>query len=313
VIRDVLQKLTETEGTPSALEVERLSGLGTAEVSEFRAEWPKLSAERRRAILAVAVQLAENDVEFDFSPVFKACLSDADAAVRTTAIEGLWEDEEFRTADRLAVMLRQDPAENVRIAAAMALTHFTQLADDGKLYRPTAERLQQALESTALDASESLDVRRRSIEALATFGGELVDHLIATAYADREPRMQASAIYAMGRTCEQRWLDIVLREMESDNAELRFEAARAAGEIHAPRALVPLIGLLDDEDVEVRLAAIGALGEIGGDLANKALQRCAKGKDQAMRAAAIEALGENDLGSDPLTISPFLNDSTRTV
>ena len=313
MIRDVLQKLAETEGSPPALEVERLSGLETEELNEFRAEWPKLSAERRRAILALAVQLAENDIEFDFGPVLKVCLSDTDAAVRTTAIEGLWEDEEFRTADRLADLLRHDSAENVRIAAAMVLARFTQLADDGKLYRPTAERVRRALESAALNASESIDVRRRSIEALATVGGEVVDRLITSAYADRDPRMQASAIYAMGRTCDQRWLDTILREMENEDAELRFEAARAAGETQAPRSIVPLISLLDDEDLEVRLAAIGALGEIGGDLANKALQRCAKGKDQAMRAAAVEALSQNDLGSDPLNNSPFLNDSTRTV
>lgn len=313
MIRDVLQKLAGTEGSPPALEVERLSGLEASEMNEFRAEWPKLPAERRRAILAVAVQLAENDVEFDFGSVCKACLSDTDATVRATAIEGLWEDEEFRTADRLADMLRQDSAENVRVAAAMVLAHFTQLADDGKLYRPSAERVRQALESAALDANESVDVRRRSIEALATLGGELVNRLIHSAYESGEERMRASALYAMGRTCDQRWLDPVLKEMESESAELRFEAARAAGEIQASRAIVPLIGMLDDEDLEVRLAAIGALGEIGGDLAKKALQRCANGKDQAMRAAALEALSQDDLGSDPLSISPFLHDSTRTV
>jgi len=313
VVRDILQKLSETQGSPPALEVERLSGLAAAELSEFRAEWPKIPAERRRAILTIAVELAENDVEFDFGAVFKFCLSDPDAAVRATAIEGLWEDEEFRTADRLAELLRKDPAENVRIAAALVLAHFIQLADDGKLYQPTVQRIRTALENAAADRSESVDVRRRSIEALAILGDEVVERLIASAYADSDSRMRASAIYAMGRTCDQRWLETVLKEMESESPEMRFEAARAAGEIQAPRAIVPLIGMLDDDDLEVRLAAIGALGEIGGELARKALQRCATGKDQAMRSAALDALNQNDLDSHPLSISPFLNDSTRTV
>ena len=117
----------------------------------------------------------------------------------------------------------------------------------------------------------------------------------------------------MGRNGDERWLPTVLKELENSDPELRFEAARAAGELESPRALVPLIPLLDDDDLEVRLAVIGALAQIGGDVARKALLRCTKSPDAAVREAAADALGEMDLAGDALSISPFLNDSTRTI
>src|SRR5258708_4921723 len=139
--------------------------------------------------------------------------------------------------------------------------------------------------------------RRRAVVALAALGA-FSDHpvadLIARGYRDSSDRMRASAVYAMGRTANDRWLPDVLRELESDDPEMRFEAARSAGSLESPRAVVPLITILDDPDSEVRLAAIGALGEIGGDVARKALEQCARGKDPAMREAANDALGEVD-------------------
>jgi HEAT repeat protein len=302
------------EGTkPSAVQVAKLSNLSAAELAVFRAGWPALPDERRRAVVHLAVELAENDVELDFTGVFRAGLADADAEVRATAIEGLWEDEEFRTADALVTLLRHDPDEAVRVAAAVGLARFAVLAEGGKLYAPSAARVRAALLAAATDAAESGEVRRRAVEAFGAFGGDQAKTLIAEFYASSEVKLRASAVYAMGRSGDEHWLPTVLRELESDEPELRFEAARAAGELVNPRAVVPLITLLDDEDVEVRLAAVGALGEIGGEVARKALQQCVRRSDPAVRDAATEALSQLDLDSNPLTTSPFLNDSTRTI
>ena len=312
MIQDLLAKLQEGN-RPSAVLVGQLSGLASDDAKDFELRWGGVPVERRRAILDLAVELAENDVQMDFTAVFKVALADPDPLVRATAIEGLWEDEEFRTADQLARILRQDSDESVRVAAALGLARFAVLAETGSLYAPSAGRVRSALLGAVTDRDETLEVRRRALEALGAFGDPTIGDLIANAYADSDPKMRASALFAMGRNGDERWLATILPDMESENPELRFEAARAAGELESPRALVPLIALLDDDDVEVRLAAIGSLAQIGGDVARKALQRCAKSTDVAIRDAANEALGEMDLGSDPLSISPFLNDSTRTV
>ncbi len=313
MILDIVKKLAEAEGSPSAVEVARLSGLSASDLDEFRKAWTAVSTERRRAILQIAVQLAEHDVEMDFGQIFKLCLSDPDESVRATAIEGLWEDEEFRTADRLVTMLRTDSAEAVRAAAALVLSRFALLAEEGKLYAPSARRVREALFAAANDASETVEVRRRVIEALGVLSDPKVADLVAASYADPDPKMRASAVYAMGRTCDERWLEIILHELESENPEMRYEAARAAGELGSPRAIVPLISLLDDEDIEVQLAAVGALGFIGGDVARRALERCLQNQKPAVRAAAAEALSELDLTADPLSVAPFLKNSTRTI
>jgi len=313
MIRETMKRIAEASGSPPAIEVARLAALGQQDLGEFRAAWEELSPERRRAVLHLAVQLAENDVELGFGVLFKACLADPDADVRAAAIEGLSEDEEFRTADRLAKLLREDPAENVRVAAALGLSRFALMAELGTLYAASAARVRAALLATATNPSESSEVRRRAIEAVGALSDPSVEGLVRAAYADPNPKMRASAVYAMGRTCDERWLETILRELESETPEMRYEAARAAGEIESPRAIVLLIALLDDADVEVRLAAVGALGDIGGDVARRALQRCAQSENSAVRAAALEALGEVNLNTDPLSISPFLKDSTRTI
>lgn len=311
-IEEVLNKLAEGS-SPSAVQVGQLSGLTPSDSADFFARWLRLPAERRRAVLDIAVQLAEDSVELEFGTVFKTCLRDPDAAVRASAIEGLWEDEEFRTADILANLLRTDPAESVRVAAALSLARFALLGELGSLYKPSARQVREALYAAATDLNESIEVRRRAVEALAVYDDEQAVAVVEASYRDENPRMRASAIYAMGRTNDERWLPTILQEMESEEPEYRFEAARAAGQLDSPRVVVPLINLLNDEDLEVRLAAISALGEIGGDLARKALTQVTRGTDHAVRDAAKEALAQLDIDTDPLSISPFLDDSTRTI
>lgn len=309
---DVVNKLAEGPN-PSAVQVGHLSGLSPADLVEFAPGWARLPAERRAAILRLAVELAENDVQLDFGDVFKLALDDPEPAIRVAAIEGLAEDEDYRTSDRLVTLLRTDPDERARVAAALGLARFATLAEEGALFAAADRRLREALLAAARDASESPDVRRRVVEALGVFGDEAVSGLIESAYGGSDEKTRASALYAMGRSADERWLPIILQELESESPEHRFEAVRAAGSLGNGRALVPLITLLDDDDLEIRLAAIGALGEIGGDVARKALQRCARSPEDAMRDAANEALDAMDLDGDPLSISPFLSDNTPTV
>ncbi|MGH2461310.1 MAG: HEAT repeat domain-containing protein, partial [Chloroflexota bacterium] len=303
MIQDTLQKIADAPSAPPAVEVARLAGLSASDRQAFLPIWRGIPPERRQAVLRLAIQLAENDVELDFTDVFKACLSDPNEGVRAAAIEGLWEDEDFRTADVLAGLVRTDPAEQVRAVAALGLSRFAVLAELGKLYGPSADRVKAALLASATDRAEASGVRRRAIEAVGAFSDPIVGELVAAAYADPDPAMRASAVYAMGRTCDDRWLETILRELENENPELRYEAARAAGGIESSRALVPLITLLDDVDLEVRLASIGAIAEIGGEIARKTLEQCARSDDAAIRAAALDALNDLGLNADPLSIS----------
>ena len=83
---------------------------------------------------------------------------------------------------------------------------------------------------------------------------------------------------------------------------MRFEAARASGELELADAVPALIGFLEEDDVELRDSAVWALGRIGGPEARRALQACVASTDEDLREAAEDALAEIDVyaGDDDL-------------
>ncbi|MDQ3779688.1 MAG: HEAT repeat domain-containing protein, partial [Chloroflexota bacterium] len=106
----------------------------------------------------------------------------------------------------------------------------------------------------------------------------------------------------MGRTADPRWLPRVSAEFANEDAELRFEAARAAGELGDVDTIPTLIDLAQDEDVEVRHAAIGAIGRIGGREAARVLRRLAEDAPESDGDAIEDAIHEADTSLDPLVL-----------
>jgi HEAT repeat protein len=89
--------------------------------------------------------------------------------------------------------------------------------------------------------------------------------------------------------------------LQSGDSEIRFEAARASGEICEEKAVAGLLILLDDNDHEVQEASIIALGKIGGQEARHALQQLSKSQDTRIKEAAKSALTELEICEDPLS------------
>ena len=299
-IRDVLDQLRS--GFVSRARLYDLSGLDRAEAMEVEAAWRDLPVRTRREVILTLVEVAENDFEADFGAVFRIALDDPDATVREAAVEGLWEDEDVRLVPRFAAFLREDPAPNVRAAAAASLGRFLLLGELGKIRPLPHQQAYEALLAACRSLQETLEVRRRALEALAYSGEEEVAALISEAYRHPEEKMRVSAVFAMGRSADERWAEYVLRELLSPNPEMRFEAARACGELGLEEAVATLIELVEDVDPEVREAAIWALGQIGGDEARSTLKRCLRSDNEALREAARDALREleflhGDLGT----------------
>ncbi|HID88782.1 MAG TPA: hypothetical protein EYH27_03640 [Anaerolineales bacterium] len=289
-IREVLNLLRA--GSVPRARLYDLSGLDQAEVKEVEAVWRDLPVRVRREVILTLVEVAESDFEADFGAVFRIALDDPDAMVREAAVEGLWEDEDVRLVPRFAAFLREDPAPNVRAAAAASLGRFLLLGELGKI-RPLPHRqAYEALLEACRAVRETLEVRRRALEALAYSGEEEVADLISEAYQHPEEKMRISAVFAMGRSADERWAAHVLQELLNPNPEMRFEAARACGELGLEDAVATLIELVEDVDTEVQEAAIWALGQIGGDEARSTLKRCLRSENEALREAARDALRE---------------------
>ena len=105
--------------------------------------------------------------------------------------------------------------------------------------------------------------------------------------------MQISAVFAMGRNYNRKWSQTVQAELDSHNPAMRFEAARACGELSLKEAVGRLIQMIDEEpDSEVQQNAIWSLGQIGGQAARDALETLIDSPDETISSLAEEALDE---------------------
>jgi HEAT repeat protein len=138
------------------------------------------------------------------------------------------------------------------------------------------------LRRSAIDANAPYAVQRRALESLGPYASDPdVSSLISEAFDSDDHGLQCSAMYAMGRSQDSRWLPMILAQLESEDPEIRFEAARAAGLLGSTDALPVLLQAARDDDAEVRHVAIGAIGQIGGRGAVRALERLAEDAGEA--------------------------------
>jgi HEAT repeat protein len=303
---DVLNKIANEDRLHTA-SLYIFSKMDPSTLDVFRSVWPTIADQRRRDIMQELVELAEVNFEVDFDPVFLLALGDEDAEVRAYAINGLWENQNPALIGPLLHLLHTDETALVRAAAATALGQFLYLSEIEELEPETVAPIKEALLTTIHLPAEDIDVRRRAVEAIAFLSEPGITQLIEAAYYDDNPKMQISAIFAMGRNADKRWLPRVLTELDNDDTEICFEAARACGELEASEAVPKLISLVKNRgtDLEVQEMAIWALGRIGGEAARVTLERCLSSKIETIAQAADDALEELTLFSDTFDMFDF--------
>jgi HEAT repeat protein len=280
-------------------------------LATFKSVWPTIPTQRRRDIIQELVEIGEINFEVYFDPVFLLGLGDEDAEVRAAAINGLWENENPTLIGPLVHLLRTDEAATVRAAAAIALGRFVYLGEVEDIDQHQALLAEEALLETIHQGAEDLEVRRRAIESIAYSSEPAVAQIIENAYYDENEKMQVSAIFAMGRSADSQWRPQVIAELDNENSEIRFEAARASGELEASDAVPKLVELIeDDPDLQVQEMAIWALGKIGGTMAREALEEYVESDVEAIALAAEEALDELNLFSDSFDLFDFGDDDS---
>lgn len=303
------QELIETIADPSApladAPFHEASDPSPGELAEFVQVCDTLNEDRRCEVIAVMVQQAEDNLELDFTAIFRQCLKDYDDRMVQLGVEGLWELEDRWLVAELVGLLRSERGPQVRATSAVALGKFPILAQEGKLQPQDGELVYRILMDFLEDDIEDLEVRRRCLEAVAPFNTEEVQDYIRWAYDGDEEDLRSSSIYAMGRTGEAEWLPTLLDELENPDPAVRYEAASACGELAHEDATPRLVELLrEDDDSEVRMACIASLGKIGGALARRALIDCVRDGDSAMSDAAHNELENLEFLDDPMRLYP---------
>jgi len=300
-IEEIISELGNGDQPLLSSRLAELSNLGPEELGLFKQAWTTIEPKRQQQIVSRLVELAEDDFELNFDSIFKICLEDPDAGVRSKAIEGLWESEESSLINPLIDLLEQDSSETVQAAAAAALGKFAMLAEHGKLRSCHESRICQALMKTINDTGKSAEVKRHALEAVAPISSPQVMTAIREAYYSDDYRLRVSAIYAMGQNCNPSWLPTLIKELGNTDVEIRYEAAGACGELGEEEAVPHLIRLINDPDAEVQLAAIQALGQIGGPEAKNCLEKCMDSPSEAIQQAAEQVLHElEETGEEPL-------------
>ena len=281
-----------------------LSNLNSEEMEFLADAWKDTDLERRREIISHLAHLNEVDLRLDFSGVFVLFLHDPDEKIRIQAAESLEGEDNYLLTKPLIKALKEDVSGKVRTAAAIALGQFALQGELGNLPSYYSETVYNALLEVLESKTESNEVKRRALEAISPFSLPKVKELIETAYYTDDTKLKASAIYAMGRNCDLAWLPTLLIELNNNEAEIRYEAASACGELGAEDAVPRLVAMVSDKDDRVKEAAIKALGEIGNEPAKQSLNKLAKNPQPGIRNAAKSALKEIEYCENPLSLQP---------
>lgn len=304
-LAELLDRLIHQEGMPPLEELYAFSDLSLPDADLLRQQWERIPVQRRRAVVAELVTLAEDDLFLLLGRMLRVALSDSDAQVRQTAVQGLWEDGQSDLIGPLVQLLHNDPETGVRAAAATALGGFVLAGELEELDTALTMRAEEALLGILTDAAQPLEVRRRALESIAYSGETGVRQLIEDGYYSPDDAMRVSAVFAMGRSADVRWRGLVRAELQNPSAAIRAEAAFACGELEARGALNDLLALLDDREPAVRRAAIFALGRIGGSDARDALETVLLGENGEEAEAAEQALEEMAFYADLEAVSLF--------
>jgi HEAT repeat protein len=266
----------------------RFSDLPPVELDAVKKTSPKVSSHRKHTLLEDLEDLAETETLTSFDDMARSLLADPDPDVRTRAIRLLWESEDVKLIPVYLKMLNEDEDTGTRAAAANALGQFVYLGELEKYPSKTKKQVEDQLLAATTTAKETL-VRRRALESLGYSGRKEVIPLIETAYHQKDPDWLVSALFAMGRSCDERWKKQVLTQVHASNEDVRSEAIHATGELELSSARPALLDLLaDEEDLKIRREIVWALSKIGGEGVRARLEELLEMEEDDEEADFIE-------------------------
>ena len=291
-LNDVLSVLAEAgaeqKQSVSPTLVYGLSDLSPSEWQRIETVWRDLSAGTKHRVIRALNESSEALFELNYRELGLRSLDDENTIVREAAVELLWTDESEQAMREFIRLADRDPESSVRTAAMKALGRFILLGEYGDVSDELAQEAQQLSLRLHNDETESLEMRRRALEALANSSHPLVHDLISKAYVDGNHDLKISAIFAMGRSCSKAWREILLKELEYHDNEAVYEAIAACGQIQLEDSVARIGELALSDDREIQLTAIWALGEIGGSRAFEILSHLNEVLEDGETAAVLE-------------------------
>jgi HEAT repeat protein len=261
----VIDELTDGVQDVSKRSLQEFSDIDPVSLQALNDVWPRLAPDRKRKLLEGLESLSEADTLVSFDDFARSLLSDADPEVRMRAIRLLDESDDTKLIGAFINIMTKDNDAETRAEAASALGKFVELGELEEIPDESRRQVEDALLAQA-NSEDQLRIRRNALESLGFSSRPEVITLIESAYRRENPDWQASALFAMGRSFDERWEEPVLVSMLDENPLVRLAAVEAAGELRLASARTVLFKVLEDEEEdEITSAAIWSLSQIGGE------------------------------------------------
>ena len=289
---DVVNTLLDAEKPIDPLTLFRLSDLEGENVEVLKNVWPSIPDWRRRALLEDIEEMADGNLLLSFESVCRIAIDDQDHQVRFLAIRPMFIYEPDDLLSKLLKMLETDEDENVRACCASTLGKFVYLGEIEELPEESNKNVVECL-LRVMKGKDSSAVRRSALEALGFASSKEVPNLIEAALQQDDTDWLVSALFAMGRTYDKRWHEVVIEMLAHQLPAVRFEAVRAAGELEISDAAEELLDLLNDSDDAVRLASAWSLSQIGGEGVKDSLENLLKSTRNDEEAGLLQDALDN--------------------
>jgi HEAT repeat protein len=264
-LQKVITELTDGGQKLSRRSLQEFSDLDSDSLQTLLEAWPGVPPARKRVLLDGLKEFSDDNTLVSFDDLARALLSDPEGEVRTRAIRLLGENEDPKLASAFVRMLQSDEDADTRVEAAAALGKFVERGELEKIPSTVQGLVEDAL--LAKVASEDLPaVRRNALESLGYSSRTEVVTLIESALRRENPDWKASALFAMGRSFDERWEEPVLAHVLDVNTIVRLAAVEAVGELRLASAHTLLFQVLEEEEEdEITRAAIWSLSQVGGE------------------------------------------------
>ncbi|HWQ04276.1 MAG TPA: HEAT repeat domain-containing protein [Longilinea sp.] len=272
--KSILEALLDTSKVFPPVYLHRFSDLAGADLKSLKDIWEKIPEGRRAALIEDLEDLYDSDTLLSFEEIARVAIADSHPPVRAGAIRLLWD---YQGKDLVAVyqlLLERDPDEIVRAQSASILGQYVYLGELGEI----PAELHRVIEDTLLQTVESGEVklvRRRALESLGYSGRDEVIPLIQNAFDSGDFAWIASALFAMGRSTDERWASNVIQMLDHHEAEVQLEAIRAAGMLELVSARKFLLQMVKTgiDDADLRSTVAWSLSQIGGEQVAGALDK----------------------------------------
>lgn len=276
----------------------RLSDMSRDDWGNFESQWSSFSDERRRVIARHLADLTEDNSLVNFEPVFALLLKDPTSLVRLAALDGLWDSVNPRYVPLVIERMELDGDNEVRNSAARLLGNYTYQSFCGLMPKRVAEMVVPALLQQLHNPQTPPSLRRHVLQSVSFADTPEVTRLIQEAYRQDDTALRLSAVDAMGTNADERWLPIVLKEMNSPYIEMRQTAIRAAGSIGNEQLLPALSQIIANDEFEMRVLAVESVANLEGEKAERFLTDLLNDPSASeLHKAILEVLDQAGLGN----------------